>query len=1821
MRTFVLLLAVLGAVRALQAPVEYEYKYEARVGSGIQAARPQFAGTGLRATVKVTVRDANDVDFEVSEVEVGERSQALAEDGHAPLDIPYKAAKDKTLEQTFTAHPLKKDGDTVLDVPADDLLWVTNVRRGIVNFFRIAPLIDPSSVRPSQSGDYADPQSFSRDEDTYAGRCQVGYSVSKASPHDIPDEPTEDIQSMKARKGPGGRQIQLEDDYYRVQLSLDHSTCKDRVALLQTGATNLTNATDSSFRDVAVRSMIGQYVLKGSPGKFRMESGLVEAEFLIDPFGVNSDKMITISNQTMDLIAARPVPGGLKQNPQPTKAIKTWAQQVQSPNQQPQGYAPKWIEYVKDQSDSSYSPVFYERLSSGFGIPDEFKQTVQKRVQDALQRAAKQLQVQNKDRTDKPEQYKGSEDGRAAQSLHEAHKLIRTMRKEDMEKLDKQLKQQAQQCQLCYDLFIETLAVAGSGASLDLLLDKVQSDELSDNRTASLFFSLANNVQSPEAIDKIMQFALSLDEDQKALVSLLVKPNVAIMIRRLCISEQEQRFSHMMPMFGDKQCDRQSVINKYLPNLEQKIKSSSKMWVKILNVLAVADLGARESLDILAQVAQGKITDDLFVRYAAIHGMSAATFDNCTQDQIFNIVQPIAESQTEDFRVRQIAYDTLLSWRPNVTFIQRMATSAWKEPSVQIQSYLYNAIDSLAVNDDAEFKPQSSAARNLRSFTRQMIPSVHRAFTYKDSRYLDKEQVGAEGEISWLTGLRSYFPREIYGYLVAQLGRLRIPLIETVTFGNIQSANAYTRDILSAMRGNPRHLASHRRARDASSDEPDLYHYTKIFDSSELFLPLTDELYAKVQETGQNLLRGSNSTGDEDQSLIYKYFNPVEINLILPTPTGLFTHTEVSSPTIVFMNLKTQASVSSKSGSSDSSKLPQLGNIDVSAEGIVKAITKANTYTYVFAPWSNNTAVAAVDNEKSISVPMKLRLAYDVQMPAQQLWAQITPMFNQSSDSIPVVKVRNVPFTAIGKRPLPSAANSEDFDDVDRARWTYDDSQMLQRTLPISADATGLNAEVKYVGEMELPINQPNIMRMMLEPSRLASLLASPSIKNYDLSLYRKPGDAQNKNIGLALRHIMKKGSGSAQIQVPDDAHKPIDISPDDSLDQRQQKLAQFSSENNHEFSAHANFTGGDDKLYEAAIFAAEQERTENSEKVKRVFYKIQATLLEKNSKSDRKPKTCILMAVDRPQLIPSKKDDHKSNSSPNPPFVQSKIAMDVFEGTNLKPDSSIAKSTADLTVSDNRMKAIMELDPNGDFYFSNSSELYRLAVYDQMHLRLDWQTPSPQVKNATLRLQDLMEGYMFPKIVKNRLDGNKPNQMDVMADRSIADDRADVFVRLPKQTVHAERVQIQPWFDYLTGFTGNIFGVYSSSSQKTFRSSGDGRCHIEKDRVQTSDGVKVEVHPTACEVIAADVQKGDEHLQVIHAQYPQASSEDKFVRVTSAKDNAEVIIQGRSVRVNGKILEDSDNEEDIKDSSGKVVGKVSRDNDKIDIDITNKIRATLESDHSLIVTLDKNHFKAAAEGVCGNFNDSPDDDLRGPKKCPYDPKSQGEMFGAAWIKQDELQCKEPDMQPILEEVRDYQSHCPHDVGQQQCGGLQAYAIEDIDGQSCVTTDKEPVCQPGCQSSGTFVVPDVTFKCWSEGNVPLEVTEGKGQGYVLEEPAEKEDTMKTQNYNAPRDCTPASLSAHASSDNDCFERGYPVSQEGPMVCISSDPADVCKPECRVIDTQPRDLQGKCWNFPDAPQQVRDALRKGYASSPASQSAEFERRMAVHSARLCSKPDQ
>lgn len=79
------------------------------------------------------------------------------------------------------------------------------------------------------------------------------YTLSHASVYDIPRPLREDVQSKSARKSSAGGQVKLEEEMYNLKTSIDFDTCSDRVALLQTGAANLTNVTSSSFRDAATR--------------------------------------------------------------------------------------------------------------------------------------------------------------------------------------------------------------------------------------------------------------------------------------------------------------------------------------------------------------------------------------------------------------------------------------------------------------------------------------------------------------------------------------------------------------------------------------------------------------------------------------------------------------------------------------------------------------------------------------------------------------------------------------------------------------------------------------------------------------------------------------------------------------------------------------------------------------------------------------------------------------------------------------------------------------------------------------------------------------------------------------------------------------------------------------------------------------------------------------------------------------------------------------------------------------------------------------------------------------------------------------------------------------------------------------------------------------------------------------------------------------------------------------------------------------------------------------------------------------------------------
>merc|ERR1711976_659841 len=92
--------------------------------------------------------------------------------------------------------------------------------------------------------------------------------------------------------------------------------------------------------------MGGQYIIQGQPGKFRLVRAVIEGGVTINPYGLKTEEVAAITNQTLALVNVPSKPIDIKPGSSMMQ-IKTWKFRVVSPNSAPQREWNKrsWVEY------------------------------------------------------------------------------------------------------------------------------------------------------------------------------------------------------------------------------------------------------------------------------------------------------------------------------------------------------------------------------------------------------------------------------------------------------------------------------------------------------------------------------------------------------------------------------------------------------------------------------------------------------------------------------------------------------------------------------------------------------------------------------------------------------------------------------------------------------------------------------------------------------------------------------------------------------------------------------------------------------------------------------------------------------------------------------------------------------------------------------------------------------------------------------------------------------------------------------------------------------------------------------------------------------------------------------------------------------------------------------------------------------------------------------------------------------------------------------------------------------------------------------------
>ena len=287
---------------------------------------------------------------------------------------------------------------------------------------------------------------------------------------------------------------------------------------------------------------------------------------------------------------------------------------------------------------------------------------------------------------------------------------------------------------------------------------------------------------------QFITFLKNLKEEDNPTVAATAPLGVAVVARRLCTSKHLDH-TYYRPVYGDRECNYAEVVLPLVDLFKTKANDETKKdWVRILNIIAQGELGAREGLSHLQEIAKKREhKNKLFFRLAALNAMSYSKFtDMESQDKIFTTVLPIAESPLEDYRVREMAYSTLLTWPVNSTFVHRLSRMSLQEKSVNMQDFIRSTIDSFTAftNPHARLRTIATAEQDVSALTRWVSATVDTPKRNDYDLFVANNRIGSRDILAWLTQFEKTVPVGLAKLLTGKAGDIRMPIYEGVAFLN-----------------------------------------------------------------------------------------------------------------------------------------------------------------------------------------------------------------------------------------------------------------------------------------------------------------------------------------------------------------------------------------------------------------------------------------------------------------------------------------------------------------------------------------------------------------------------------------------------------------------------------------------------------------------------------------------------------------------------------------------------------------------------------------------------------------------------------------------------------------------------------------------------------------------------------------------------------------------------------------------------------------------------------------------------------------------------
>jgi hypothetical protein len=701
---------------------EYRYLYDGQILTGIPDINNQYSGARIRAVVKIQL-GPKDL-MQVEKVFVGSLHERFVQDPHVmvPLDAFEQVTEQDAPFEEVLRKPVRFNYENGkirdFEVVEDDPSWSINIKRAILSTFHLSltdreqpedetrrPNPETNELRKKQrqgaSEDEDNEEYFTVVEDGIGGRCEASYLIVQ-----MPDEPEFTYPIYDTEIQGKQRTLRSADSFnvLNVTKTFDYRNCEFRPFVFKglhfSSPCPHCDSDSESFFDMLESAAHTRYNISGTKKEYIIDSAITEAVYKVTPRSHFAGSIVAYANVTTVLIASGPVSG-------PIQFAEQNSNQIDGLHMIDAKYTKREGQFVLFETPEAdrpikQNPAYWPNVANK---PQKVRALFEKLIQGMQQKEIHSYTANLIGEIDRFLSYSDEEE------LEQTWTQIRTVSVEGFEKEEIE------------HVFADLLVSAGSKCTFSFLKKLLTEGRLTGSVVrdvlALLSLKLDATIIDQEVIEQMLELVQHEKLQQDAFTKRAAWLSFGTLVHKACAhvvydarvawKAVEGKYNGQQQPQSTRKTERRTddeepenlrcpieFRQRIAQQVADKLKSADEEE-KILAIKTLGNMGLKETLDELQQVAEDDSTP-VYIRTQAIYAIRHIAPGH--SDEVLEVLMPIYRQSKNPTQVRIAAFVIILATQPELPAIQEVAQSLNREVDLDVASYVYSSLTTLANSTD-----------------------------------------------------------------------------------------------------------------------------------------------------------------------------------------------------------------------------------------------------------------------------------------------------------------------------------------------------------------------------------------------------------------------------------------------------------------------------------------------------------------------------------------------------------------------------------------------------------------------------------------------------------------------------------------------------------------------------------------------------------------------------------------------------------------------------------------------------------------------------------------------------------------------------------------------------------------------------------------------------------------------------------------------------------------------------------------------------------------------------------------------------------------